>query len=734
MMGRIFHHLSVFLALLLVSGRLFAGAVDTTIVTGQRAVLLRGNQLEVFTDLTNQLPYTKIRTITAFSPPVHTVPNLGVSRATFWIKFTLFNETNLNHLMINIRNSHLNQVRLYYSLDDTDSYTYVNSGNLIPVSRHPYSNQNNLFDVPIPAYSVRTFYLCISSSGQIVVPVFVGTASHVVEETTGDDLSFGIYLGIILIMLFYNLFVYFSVRDKNYLYYIGFIFFIGFSQFCLHGYGYRFFWSTLPFITLQSINWSVAFSGIATILFSRIFLHTEERTPVFDKVLVGFIILYSAIALLTLVGLYNVAYILSDIIAFLCSFALWGIATKYTLEGYRPAKFFLVAWSFFLLSVILHVIKDFGGIPYTFFSNNIMLIGSSIEIALLSFALADTINVYREEKEQSQARALEVSKEKEQFVKEQNAILESRINERTSKLQQLNLELNTALNHLKETQSQLVDAEKMASLGQLTAGIAHEINNPINFVMSNIKPLQLDILEIKRLLKLYEEIDQGNLKDKLLEIDHFRQRIEFGYIMQEIDTLLKGIEEGASRTADIIKGLRIFSRVNETELKEADVQEGIDTTLMLLTNLIPPNLEVVRHYEKIPKIVCYPGKLNQVFMNILTNAVQAIKSKPDHEHETITLTTSRKKQHVIISVADTGPGIPGAIIEKIFDPFFTTKEVGEGTGLGLSIAYGIIEKHRGKIEVRSAEGKGTEFVITLPIHQPIVVKNPLPEGSPDVGS
>jgi signal transduction histidine kinase len=702
---------------LLAPSRSFAWNPDTTVVTGAGTVLLRGMQLGIFPDLTGKVPFTRIQSFGVFRPPVQMVPNQGVTKTTIWLKFTLYNQTNEDELVVNIRNSHLNHIRLYYAFNQDAFYTYSDGGNQTEVSNLQYESQNTMFRVPIPPFSARTLFLRVQSTGEVVVPIYVGTTGEIINDMRRYDLSFGIYLGIIIIMLFYNTFLYFSIKDKSYLYYIAFIFFIGFSQFCGLGYGFRFIWSAVSYITLQSINWSVVLANIATILFARVFLKIPQRTPVFDKVLVGFIVLYGALLLLTLFGLYNVSYILTDVISFLCSFALWGIAIKYTELGDRPAKFFLISWSFFLLSIIIHVIRDFGGLPYNFLTNNSVLIGSAVEIALLSFALADTINQYREEKEQSQARALEISREKEQLVKNQNAILEERIQERTSKLQSLNLELHKALNHLKDTQTQLVDAEKMASLGQLTAGIAHEINNPINFVKSNIKPLQLDFADIRRLISKYEELDPGNIEAKLAEIRAFKDNIDYEYVLQEIAALLGGIEDGATRTADIVKGLRTFSRVNETELKEADLHEGLDTTLMLLTNIIPPNLSVEKHYGKIPRISCYPGKLNQVFMNILTNAIQAVASKGTSRPEQLTISTWKERQHVMVSIRDTGGGIPDDIREKIFDPFFTTKGVGEGTGLGLSIVYGIIEKHLGKIDVRSEVGVGTEFVITLPIHQ-----------------
>lgn len=699
-----------------------AGGDTTTIHPGQ-ITLLSNNKISIFTDETGKLPFDKIRTINAFSTVNQYVPNLGVSRAVFWLKFSIANETGRRHLTIMLKNPRLSSVRLYYPEDDSSNYAYTESGSTVALSRHLYRNQNSIFKVTIPPYSARTFYVRVRSEGEIVVPVYAGTPSRVIENISMEDLTFGMYAGLILIMIFYNLFVYFTVRDKSYLYYIIYIFCVGFAQFCLQGFGFRLLWGESAFMSIQSINWSGSLVGIATALFARIFLHTKEKEPVYDKVLLGFVVVDSINIVLTLIGLYNISYVLIDVVAFTGALTILWIAIKLAKRGVRTARFFLIAWTFFLFSVILFVVRDFGLIPYNFFSGHILLIGSSIEVALLSFALADKINTYKKEKEISQANALRASQEKEQFVKEQNVILESKINERTRKLQEINAELKKALKHLKNTQSQLVDAEKMASLGQLTAGIAHEINNPINFVKSNVKPLQLDISDMRQLISKYEEITPENLEKKLADIRQFKEEIEFDYIVQEIETLLAGIDDGANRTAEIVKGLRSFSRLDESELKEADLQEGIDTTLMLLTNTIPKNIRIVKDYDSLPRIECLPGKLNQVFMNILMNAIQAVKSKGETGDESIVIKTERHKDTVVLRISDTGPGIPVRIKGKIFDPFFTTKDVGEGTGLGLSIAYSIIEKHHGKIEVFSKEGSGTEFVITLPLKQETPIKD-----------
>lgn len=688
---------------------------DTAIVSDEQTVLLKGDQIGVFKDVTGEMSFEKIRSITAFRSPSQPIPNLGVFDGVIWLKFSVFNKTTHQELLINIRNSQLNHVTFYYPINNQEDYNVIRAGNQLPLSHHQLNNQDNLFKFNIPPFTSRTLYVSVRSEGQIITPVYVGTTDKIIEGINHNNLIFGIYLGAMLIMIFYNLFIYFTVKDESYLYYIGYIFFVGLAQFILRGYGYLYIWDNAPLITRQSINWIGALSGIATAIFLRFFLHTRKKLPLWDKILLGFIIFYVFTLILTVFGFYNTSYILIDVIAFVGSFAFLWVGLKLALAGFRPAKFFLIAWSFFISSIIIYVVKDFGLLPYNDFTSNVLLFGSSIEIVLLSFALADKINSYKKEKEISQAKALQASLEKEQIVKEQNIILESKIQERTQKLQQINRELNKTLTNLKATQSQLVDAEKMASLGQLTAGIAHEINNPINFVKSNVKPLQMDIEDLKSLINRYDEINQANIEEKLEEIRIFKEEIELEYLINEIGTLLSGIEDGATRTADIVKGLRVFSRVDESELKEADIHEGLNTTLMLLNNTVPKTLSIIRNYSEIPLIECYPGKLNQVFMNLLTNAIQAVKYRS--EEGSVLISTHIQNNKVTISIKDDGIGIPASVKEKIFDPFFTTKDIGEGTGLGLSIVYSIIEKHQGTIEVVSEEGKGAEFIITLPIRQ-----------------
>jgi len=284
-----------------------------------------------------------------------------------------------------------------------------------------------------------------------------------------------------------------------------------------------------------------------------------------------------------------------------------------------------------------------------------------------------------------------------------------------NKLVEKNRYLNDLIEKTQSMQEQMINSEKMASLGQLTAGIAHEINNPINFVSSNISPLKTDLNELKELCKKYKSLhDAENIEEILKEIEEYRNDIDPDFLYNEIETLTNGIEEGAERTKKIVLGLRSFSRIDEDEFKTVDIHEGIDSTLMLLQNKIKNRIEVHKNFGELPLIECMPGKLNQVFMNIINNASEAIADKGDIF---ITTTVNNKKNVVLISIKDNGVGMKELVKRRIFEPFFTTKEIGKGTGLGMAISFGIIEKHNGKISLESQENKGSEFIITLPVHQ-----------------
>jgi two-component system NtrC family sensor kinase len=263
--------------------------------------------------------------------------------------------------------------------------------------------------------------------------------------------------------------------------------------------------------------------------------------------------------------------------------------------------------------------------------------------------------------------------------------------------------LELANTEIRDTQAKLVHSAKMASLGQLVAGVAHELNNPIGFIYSNMSHLR-DYGD--RLIQLI-----GTATRSPEKLSAEKERLEFDYIVTDMPKLIKSCEDGALRTKDIVLGLRNFSRLDEAKQKEVDIHDGIESTLALLNSEMKNTIIVKKSYSVLPKILCYPSQLNQVFMNILTNAIHAM---PDGGEIKIS-TKKTDKDQIEISIQDSGVGMNEDVVGKIFDPFFTTKDVNQGTGLGMSIAYSVIQKHGGDIRVESKRGAGSTFIITLPL-------------------
>lgn len=708
--------LILFFALLLTNFSSFSEDIDSALVFKNGNEILRIDQgISIYKDPSRSI---KINNIISkkFQYLNQKVPNLGITADKIWVKFAINNQSSAEDLLLVIDQPAIDSITLY-NLDHNRVYESSHLGKYKPFNERLISNPNYIFPIHISKGQKEVFYISISSTDQIQLPISIGTAKAVFINDNNKNILFGIYAGIIAIMIVYNLFISFTVKDSSYIYYIIYIFFVGLTQATFQGYAFKFIWPQSPWLAINSSFLVPFFSGLATASFLKRFLQTKKHTPTLNRGIDFFIGLYF-LALILWIADYHVASIQSlQSLALLGSLYFLYVANVIRLKGSRPALFFLVAYTIFLLCVVIFVLRNFNIIQYNLFTSYILEIGSVIQITLLSFALADKINVYRKDKDQSQEMALKISKENERLIREQNIELEIQVDKRTMELQNTNNTLNVTLKELKEAQSQLVDAEKMAGLGQLTAGIAHEINNPINFVTSNIKPLQLDINDLYDVIQKYEELDpEQDIHQQLAAVNSFKRQIDLDFIKTEINSLLSGIGEGAKRTAEIIRSLKNFSRLDESDTKPVDLNEGLESTLVLLRSTVPDYVKIVKDLKRIPLVECLPGKINQVFMNLITNAIQAIKIKQDQDaEEFLYISTWSEDNQVKISIKDTGPGMTEEIKQKIFEPFFTTKEVGEGTGLGLSIVFSIIEKHKGQIDVVTKVKHGTEFIITLPV-------------------
>ena len=628
-------------------------------------------------------------------------PNLGLSEDT--VKFALTIEKCENKI-------------LFLRSHSYDFFSATDKNGNVVLSNAEYQRGVQEFQLSGSGEPLNYIFKILSAE-QILVPMVISDAQTIAQENKIKDAFYLLFAGIFISIILYNLFLYVSLRDKLYLMYVVVTIFIGLVQLHFGGKLTEWFYDRQSILAIYDTHILGALSGVTTIIFANSFLNTKRYCNWIYKISLFSIGLYTLSLITLCFSLPTVSYQIININASVS--LLLVVASIYSIrQGHRQAKFFLLAWSFFLIGVTVFALKDFGILPFNAFTNFALPVGSVVEILLLSFALADRINVLKQEKELSQQQAFAAMKENEILVKEQNVQLEKKVHERTADLENRNEELHTAMNDLRMTQQQLVESEKLASIGQMTAGIAHEINNPINFVQSNVGPLKRDVDEILELLSQIAELDEN--KDLLEQVNQLKsqyKKLDVEYLKKEIHQLLNGIEDGSKRTAEIVKGLRVFSRMDRSELISADINECLNSTLVVMKNMTKAEVTLnVELGENIPKTFCYPGKLSQVFMNLVTNAVQATRL-PDRQpiDRVINVRSYFKDNKICVEIQDNGTGIPIEIQSKIFEPFFTTKDVGEGTGLGLGIVSGIVGEHNGQLSFTSNANDGTTFLITLPI-------------------
>lgn len=700
---------SRFLVVLLFAALPNFSQAQTEVFEGNTILL---DEFELYTG--NETDIRSIAKSSEFQALDKKVPNLGVRKESAFLRFKVQNKSQDFFLNGFIDNSAIDEVELYQI--ESSVKMIVSSGESRSFNERGSEHPNVNWQFFIQPGSTQEYILRVKSGEQLLVPVKIGKEKYINAEQSTKELFYGIYLGCILVMLVYNLFVFFTVRDKVYLYYVVYILTVGLTQLVLNGYTNKYFWPNGVEISFLASVIIPVLSGVTTVLFSRKFIDTKQHTPWVDKILLFFLGTYVIVTVLAFLGQYNLAFTIIDMNA-ASALLLVYCAVVAARRGNRTARFFLVAFVIFLIGVTLFALRNLGVIAFSNLSNYALPIGSALETVLLSFALADRINQFKKEKDESQQKMIAVMVENQKLVEEQNVQLELKVHERTMELENANSELNSTLQELKLAQNQLVEAEKLASLGQMTAGIAHEINNPINFVSSNVQPLRRDVDDVIEVLNDYSNIESAEEFDKKLpELKAKMKSLDIPYLRTEIAQLLGGIEEGARRTAEIVKGLRVFSRMDLDSLVSSSVNDCILSTLVVMKSITKGEVMIERELSTpMPEIMCFPGKLNQVFMNIVSNAIAATKEdgRPLEERK-IWIRSSVSEKWITVEIEDNGVGIPDDIRVKIFDPFFTTKGVGEGTGLGLSIVKGIVDEHQGEIRVTSELGKGSKFTINLP--------------------
>ncbi len=645
------------------------------------------------------------------------VPNKNYTSSAYWFRFKVRNETNLSHFILKLANPALDSVDYYEQLGP-DSFRRYSTGLSVSFYHREHLSSDYLFSVSLQPHAEKYIYLHLYTNTELMLPLSIGADPVMLAADKYKDIFWGIYMGIMLAMILYNCFVFSTTKDNSYLFYVLYMLTVVITQITVSGYAFQLLWPGILPLAKYSRIYTTVLAGITSIMFIRQFVKVKAFLPRVNKILTWLIVLYSIGAAICFIVSYQAGANIIDMVAGMLSIAMLAIAFTISRKGYRPAIFFFIAWIVFLIGVFIFIFKNFGILPYNNFTVYTMPVGSAMEALLLSFALADRINILKKRAEEAHTKEMLAVRQNERIVQEQNVMLENKVNERTSALTLSNASLSKTLVELKEPQLHLVESEKMASLGLLTAGIAHEINNPINFATSNIVPLNRDVRALAETVSELERIMQLGITDteKKKMVAAYKDDIDFDYLKDEIKQLLDGIEDGVTRTAEIVKVLRLFSRLDEGDLKYVDINQGLDSTLIFIQNRFGSIIRLDKKYGSLPQVECYPGKLNQVFLNTILNAIDAVKTKFNgSEGGVITITTAMEDKNVVIKIADNGIGMDDDIATRIFEPFFTTKKVGEGVGLGLSIAINTVKQHQGQIQFHSQPGIGTEFSIMLPI-------------------
>ncbi|HMP28302.1 MAG TPA: 7TM diverse intracellular signaling domain-containing protein, partial [Saprospiraceae bacterium] len=526
----------------------------------------------------------------------------------------------------------------------------------------------------------------------------VATMRGFAEKHHKFDFVQGLYFGFMLLMILYNLFIYFSTKDISYIYYVLYGTFITLLNASLSGYGFEYLWPNLPYIN-KFQDFMGVLSCVTGIFFVTNFLNTKENAPLLHKTFLGLLILFALISVVIFSGNSMLGTILIESSSLLLIIMFFIVALNMLRRGFAQAKYFIYAWTVLLLGVIVFILKDFNFVPYNWATIHSLQIGSALEALLLSFALADKINIYKNEKDIAQQKMLLSLQENEKLILNQNIELEKKVQERTALL-------HKSLDDLKSAQAQLIQSEKMASLGELTAGIAHEIQNPLNFV-NNFSEVSEELIE-----ELQDDVDNNR-------IDGIKN------LTSDLKEIINKIRYHGKRAENIVKGMLQHGRATSEEKIPTDINALVDEYTRLAYHGIRAkdksfNTELLTEFQpNLPKINLVPQDFSRVIINLLSNAFFAVHERSKKEtisfSPKVIITTKHLNNFLYITVSDNGDGIPESIKDKIFQPFFTTKPTGQGTGLGLSIVYDIVKVHGGELRIENNEGGGAKFIIQLPL-------------------
>jgi len=686
-------------------------------VYSESKMLLNISHIEMLEDPNNSFSFEQVLKSQEFSLISQNIPNLGISKSSFWLKFEISNITNDSNLNLILEQPNLDEVELYILSPNNNEYQLIRKGEFEAFHHKNYQHPNYIFDISIPENESRAYLLKIKSNEQIFLPLFISSVKSTIEYISKQDTLFSFYAGIILVMLLYNIFIYFTVRDNSYLYYAFYILFILLTQIALKGYHFKYLMPDFPEWANKSVTLFPSIVGIAAIEFIKNFLRTKEKVPLLNKVAT----LLEGVFLISIVLLFldhptKSFQIMQTSTMLLSVYALY-VGFKLVKLGYRPAKFFLLAWSILCVGAFIYVLKDYGILPYNNFTNYTLPAGSAIEVVLLSFALADRINILKAEKEEAQARELEAQKDKEDALEKKAEELQDEVNIATFKLKLKNQRLETAYRQLELAKSELIQKEKISALMLMAAGTSHEFNNANTTIQ-----LAFDVIDINTKFhkeyidKLHEILPEAkNIEPQLEDLEDYKEEIKYEFISKDIQDAMRKAQNGLEKLAVNTKKLKDFSKIDNEGWIYADInQDLLDLSDLWNSNLGAIQLKLNLN-KYIPRLLCNGQMVNDCFKSILQNAIEAIKEKDIPEKEgLITIATNVFEGSVVISFTDNGIGMSEEISSRAFDFFFTTKGV-KKTGTSLTIVKTTLITHNGHVEMDTKINEGTTIRLIIPV-------------------
>ncbi|MCY1074337.1 sensor histidine kinase [Archangium lansingense] len=626
-------------------------------------------------------------------------PTYGFSRSAYWVRFSYLRKDLApeRRWVLVVMDAPLEHIDVYFQRPD-GSFDVRRGGAQVPWARREVAHRFHAFHLPEASPEPVTVYIRVQTSSLMKLPVEILTGDKLTRVAASLLVPWWIYAGILASMVLFNAVLYVFLKDRAYLYYVLYIVFFGhFILLRFSGIGYEYLPDGGPW--LVRIPQSLAhLGGLFVVLFARSFLHTSRTVPKLDRLLRVWVAACGVSMLLAAFVPVRMSLIIGNTLALVSGPLLLVVSIVVWRRGFQPARFFLAGWSTLCMAVVLVPISNQGWLPASFVTRHLVMIGSSVEMILFALALANRINEARKESEAARRQALE------------GEIYRLR-----------SIELRQANEEILRKQEQLVQAEKLASMGQLAAGIAHEIKNPLNFV-NNFSLSLVDMTD--ELLQELKSLPADKQADLEVLASDFRQTAQ-------------KIAEHGKRADGIVRSMLEHSTVRPGARCMVDLNRLIEDHIGLVLQDTKGqrsgfHVSVERVLEPgLPLVEVIPQELGRALLNLLLNAFHAVgeqhKKGLSGYVPAVRISTLHQDGRVVIRIQDNGTGIPAAVREKIFEPFFTTKRPGEGIGLGLSLSHGIITKrHAGTLEFDSTENEGTTFAITLPSPPEAAVRQDLP--------